>query len=112
MNKTVDQSDRFPELEELQIGSAIYSTRITEKFRNRKHWTKPDERLVLAYIPGTIQKIMVKEGDEVSQGTPLLILEAMKMRNEVLSPVEGVIRKIHVKEGSLVPKLHLLVEFR
>jgi biotin carboxyl carrier protein len=54
---------------------------------------------------------MVKEGEEVTMGTPLLILEAMKMRNELLSPVNGVIRKIYVSEGDMVPKFHLLIEF-
>jgi len=53
---------------------------------------------------------MAKEGDKVSAGTPLLILEAMKMRNEVLSPIDGVVKKIHVKEGEMVPKSFLLIE--
>ena len=97
-------------LEKLEIGNALYTTRLTSKFRNRKNWERPDERIVTAVIPGTIQKIMVKEGDEVAAGTPLLILEAMKMRNEVLAPIGGVVRKIHVSEGDLVPKSHLLVE--
>jgi biotin carboxyl carrier protein len=97
-------------LEKLEIGNAIYFTRLTSKFRNRTNWKKPDERMVCAIIPGTIQKIMVKEGDEVAAGIPMLILEAMKMRNEILAPLGGVIRKIHVSEGDLVPKSHLLVE--
>ena len=97
-------------MESLEIGNALYTTRLTSKFRNRPTWEKPNERMVTAVIPGTIQKVMVKEGDKVKAGTPMLILEAMKMRNEVLSPVEGVIRRIHVSEGEQVPKSHLLVE--
>ena len=97
-------------LESLEIGSAIYTTRLTSKFRNREVWQRPDEMCVKAFIPGTIQRIMVREGQKVSMGTPLLILEAMKMRNEVLSPVDGIIKKIHVREGEMVPKSHLLVE--
>lgn len=99
-----------PPLEKLEIGGAIYTTRLTSKFVNRKLWLKPDERRIVAIIPGTIQKIMVSEGDEVASGTPLLILEAMKMRNIVLSPFTGTITKIHVSEGDMVPKSHLLVE--
>jgi biotin carboxyl carrier protein len=102
-------SDKSP-MESLEIGSAIYTTRLTTKFLNRPSWQKPDERNILAVIPGTIQRIMAKEGDEVPVGTPLLILEAMKMRNEVLSPVDGVVRKIHVKLGDMVSKSHLLIE--
>jgi biotin carboxyl carrier protein len=99
-----------PPMETLDIGGAIYATRLTSKFVNRKPWLKPDEKKIVAIIPGTIQKIMVREGDEVASGTPLLILEAMKMRNEVLSPFTGVVMKIHVSEGDMVPKSHLLVE--
>ena len=97
-------------MESLEIGNALYTTRLTAKFKNRPVWEKPNERLVTAVIPGTIQQVMVKAGDRVKAGTPMLILEAMKMRNEVLAPVEGVIRKVHVSEGEQVPKSHLLVE--
>ena len=97
-------------MDSLEIGSALYVTRLTSKFKNRETWQRPDEKRVEAFIPGTIQRIMVKEGQKVSTGTPLLILEAMKMRNEVLSPLTGIIKKIHVSEGEMVPKSHLLVE--
>jgi biotin carboxyl carrier protein len=99
-------------LEELVIGGETYVTRLTGKFRNRDSWERPDRRRVESVIPGTIQKILVKEGQEVVHGTPLLILEAMKMRNEVLAPVDGVIFKIHVSEGVHVPKSQLLMELR
>ena len=101
-----------PPLEELEIGNVKYITRLTSKFKNRKSWNRPDERMIVAVIPGTIQKIMVKEGDEVEAGAPMLILEAMKMRNEIRADSQGVIHKIHVKEGEMVPKGHLLLEFK
>lgn len=94
----------------LQVGSVVYTTRLTNKFRNRPRWKQPDMKRIESIIPGTIQRIMAREGDEVTVGTPLLILEAMKMRNEVLSTVDGVVLKIHVREGEMVPKSHLLVE--
>lgn len=100
-----------PAMEGLVIGGARYTTRLNSKFANRPFWKRPDNRKVVAVIPGTIQKIMVAEGDEVSQGSPLLILEAMKMRNEVRSPVEGRIEKIYVSEGEQVSKAYLLLEF-
>lgn len=99
-------------MEQLEIGGALYETRLTNKFRNRENWFRPDERKVNAIIPGTIQRIMVREGEEVSPGTPMLILEAMKMRNEIVSPIHGIIRKIYVLEGDQVPKAQLLVEFK
>ena len=98
-------------MEELEIGNVIYKTRLTSKFRNRVIWQRPDVRKVDSIIPGNIQRIMVKEGDEVSPGTPMLILEAMKMRNEILSPLQGIVKKIYVSEGDMVPKDHLMIEF-
>ena len=98
-------------MEQLEIGNVIYQTRLTSKFRNRVIWQRPDVRKVDSIIPGNIQRIMVKEGDEVSPGTPMLILEAMKMRNEILSPLQGTIKKIYISEGDMVPKDHLLIEF-
>lgn len=98
-------------LEELEIGGALYTTRLTTKFRNRTTWECPDERKVLAVIPGTIQKLFVAEGDEVSIGAPLMILEAMKMRNEIRATMPGVVKKIYVKEGELVPKSYILLEY-
>ena len=97
-------------MESLEIGSNIYTTRLTAKFKNREIWVKPDEKKIEAVIPGNIQRIMAKEGEEVTAGTPLLILEAMKMRNEILAPLTGIVRKIHVSEGEMVPKAHLLIE--
>jgi biotin carboxyl carrier protein len=99
-------------MEELVVGGAVYKTQLTKKFRNRTPWMKPDTLKVVAVIPGTIQKIMVKAGQEVESGDPLLILEAMKMRNEVLSPVSGRVAQIFVKEGEHVPKAHLLVKLK
>jgi len=107
---TTKSSASDPGMESLEIGSAVYTTRLTNKFKNRTLWKKPDEKRIEAIIPGNIQKIMVREGDEVSTGTPLLILEAMKMRNEVLSPISGVVKKIHVSDGEMVSKSQLLIE--
>ena len=108
-----DQSKFIPgaPLEELEIGGAIYTTRLTSKFKNRPMWTPPDQRKILAVIPGTIQKLMVSVGDEVTAGDSMLILEAMKMRNEIKAMHAGVIKTINVSEGEQVPKSHLLLEF-
>ena len=96
--------------EKLEIGGALYTTRLTAKFRNRKNWEKPDDSRVVAVIPGTIREVYVSEGDTVEPGTALLILEAMKMRNEVVATRPGKVVSVNIKEGELVPKNHLLVK--
>jgi len=100
-----------PVREELEIGGAVYSTRLTSKFKNRPQWIPPDRKKVLAVIPGNIQKLMVSEGDEVVAGESMMILEAMKMRNEIKATHQGVIKTINVKEGDQVSKSFLLLEF-
>ncbi|WP_290901706.1 biotin/lipoyl-containing protein [Ferroglobus sp.] len=57
---------------------------------------------VTATIPGTVVKLLVSEGEKVKLGDPLLILEAMKMENEIVSPKDGVVKEIRVREGERV----------
>ena len=61
-------------------------------------------------MPGKILDIMVSEGDEVSQGQPVAILEAMKMENELKSPIDGVIKSITAEVGQSVEKKTLIME--
>lgn len=67
---------------------------------------------VTAPMPGTILKVHVSVGDTVAVGDVLLMLEAMKMENEISSPVSGVIREVHVREGQPVNAGDVLVVIR
>lgn len=53
-------------------------------------------------LPGSIVEIVVKVGDTVKKDQPILILEAMKMENEILAPKDGVIAQILVERGQFV----------
>ena len=59
---------------------------------------------VRAVMPGRVTSVLVQEGDSVSEGAPLLILEAMKMQNEITSPTNGKVRRIFVHEGETVKR--------
>lgn len=59
-------------------------------------------QVVSAPMPGKIVKTFVKEGDSVEEGQGLIVIEAMKMENELKSPKKGVIREIHTTEGATV----------
>jgi len=64
-----------------------------------------------APMPGLVLDIMVESGQEVAQGEPLVILEAMKMENVIKSPGAGVVQKITVTKSQTVEKNEILVEF-
>jgi len=59
---------------------------------------------VKAPMPGLILKIKKSAGDEVNIGDPILILEAMKMENELRSPSSGIVKEVFYKEGQSVEK--------
>lgn len=99
-------------LQKLVVLGTEYKTNLTKKYENRKSWEAPNPKKVIAHIPGTILEIKVKEGQEVKEGEILLILEAMKMKNEIVAPLDGVISKIHVETGVKVPKNQLMIEFK
>ena len=65
---------------------------------------------VVAPLPGTILKIFVKVGDTVNTGDKLLIMEAMKMENEVLAEKSGTIKSISISEGDSVLQNDILLE--
>ncbi|MDI9429707.1 MAG: acetyl-CoA carboxylase biotin carboxyl carrier protein subunit, partial [Spirochaetota bacterium] len=61
--------------------------------------TKAEATTVKAPMPGLILRIEVKEGQKVAKNQLLLIMEAMKMENEIYAPCEGVVTKISVTQG-------------
>jgi len=65
---------------------------------------------VKAPMPGRVIKLCVSEGQAVRKHQSLLIVEAMKMENDIRSPLNGVVRKIHVSAGEIVDSEKILVE--
>jgi 3-methylcrotonyl-CoA carboxylase alpha subunit len=61
-------------------------------------------------MPGTVVKVMAAEGDEVEEGAPLLVLEAMKTEQTVAAPYPGVVKRLPFAEGSVVPGGAVLAE--
>jgi pyruvate carboxylase subunit B len=65
---------------------------------------------VRAPMPGLVLDVQVEEGDEVTAGQGLIVLEAMKMENELKAPSGGVVAAVHAANGDAVDKDALLVE--
>ncbi|MDB4161630.1 acetyl-CoA carboxylase biotin carboxyl carrier protein subunit [Bacteroidia bacterium] len=64
-----------------------------------------------APMPGLVLNVLVKVGDEVTEGQELIILEAMKMENVIKSPQDGIIQSIVVQNQDKVEKNQILIEF-
>ncbi|MGZ5583364.1 MAG: ATP-binding protein, partial [Usitatibacter sp.] len=71
----------------------------------------PDARLT-ALMPGRVVKVMAVRGDTVKKGQALMILEAMKMEQTIVSPREGVIERVAFRENELVPADAILFSFK
>jgi acetyl/propionyl-CoA carboxylase alpha subunit len=74
------------------------------------HGRGAEQSTLSAPMPGTVIRVLVREGDEVLPRQPLLVLEAMKMETPLVSPYEAVVRKVHVSEGEQVAGGAVLVE--
>jgi biotin carboxyl carrier protein len=103
--------DGFPE--EVILKGVPYRVDI-EKIESTRYRPPPQPKNipgeVKANMPGQIISLMLKEGDPVEAGQVVLILEAMKMENELVAPKSGTLKKVSVKEGDLVMKGDLLFE--
>lgn len=65
-------------------------------------FTAEGKQLISAPMPGKVVKVLVKLGDEVKEGQGLVIVEAMKMENELKSPKAGKVVELFAKEGTTV----------
>ena len=95
---------------ELIIDDGVYETRLTKKFLSRTRYQPKDPKKVCAFIPGVIQVVRVKPGQKLKWGDGLLILEAMKMQNDVTCPVDGTVKDVYVRAGQMVTKGQLLLD--
>jgi len=100
------------EYKDLVIQGAVYKTTFTQKFENRLKYEVPNENLLHSFIPGTIIDIFVKPKEKVKEGETILLLEAMKMQNQVRMPFDGEIVKVYVKKDEIIPNRHLMIEIK
>lgn len=79
------------------------------------HRTSEQHRLrsceVRAPMPARVVDVRVAPGDRVAKDAPVIVLEAMKMQNELLAPTAGIIRTVHVTAGQTVESNQILVTF-
>ena len=68
-------------------------------------------KCVVAPMPGAVVKINCRPGEMVKKGDVVIVLEAMKMENEIHSPMDGLVKEVNVKEGMNVSPDEVMVAF-
>lgn len=69
-----------------------------------------DEGGLVAPMPGKVLEVLVKEGDVVEAGTPLMVLEAMKMEHRIVAAADGTVVSVHFAAGDQVAQGAVLLE--
>jgi len=90
---------------EVSFGDVTIRIDLVDPLTQRRKKSEDDSLIsptLRAPMPGRVVRIFVSPGDSVEKGSPLLILEAMKMENEFVSPRAGVVRTVSVETGQTV----------
>jgi pyruvate carboxylase subunit B len=98
------------------VGDRWEAEVVDERTRHIRSLTAGAERTrgpttLRAPMPGLVLRLLVEPGREVARGDGLVVLEAMKMENELKAPAGGVVGAVHVRPGEPVEKGQVLVEF-
>lgn len=88
----------------LKIENGEYETQETVKYQKRKKYTPIYNGEIRAIMPGKVRQILVKQGDSIKKGTPLIVIEAMKMNNIIKSNYEGIVKEIRCNENEFIEK--------
>ena len=89
----------------LWVGSVRYAAQLRDPRSLRSRASADDgkgPRKLVAPMPGKVVRVLVEEGSEVEAGQGIVVVEAMKMQNEIRSPKKGVVRKLVASENSAV----------
>ena len=89
-------------VEEVDSSVPEQNDKETEQVSKPNPVTKQQGKVLSAPMPGTIVDVKVKTGDTVKSGQVVIILEAMKMENEITMPFDGVVSEIKVSKGTAV----------
>ncbi|HWE24850.1 MAG TPA: biotin/lipoyl-containing protein [Myxococcales bacterium] len=89
------------------VGDEVHALEILDERRLRLRrasgkFTLEGPQRIDAPMPGKVVRVLVKQGDRVQEGQGLLVVEAMKMENELKSPKAGVVKELHAQEGQPV----------
>lgn len=105
-----DGSDRYKISQSSGISEVELLDPLTYLARQAHGGAGAGAQQVTAYMPGRVTKLLATEGDEVESGQGIVVLEAMKMENEIQAERDGKVKKIYVQEGQAVEGGDVLFE--
>ena len=92
--------------QQVAIGGARYAVEVRDprSWKTRRARARADEgpRKLVAPMPGKVVRVIAQPGTQVEQGSGVIVIEAMKMQNELKSPKKGTVAKVLVTEGAAV----------
>jgi biotin carboxyl carrier protein len=102
----VESSHNHPNALEVSLRGASYAVRLTDpkRLRSAQSGAEHDKGTarIVAPMPGKVVRVLVEAGSEVEAGAGILVVEAMKMQNEMKAPKAGKVVSIHAQAGSTV----------
>lgn len=102
---TAAQADR----RYVHVQGAAHELTVSDSRSRRRHQTGDSGRLN-AQMPGQVMQVLVREGETVTAGQTLLLLEAMKMEIRVTAPFDGTVTRLQVNAGDVVERGQLLAD--
>ena len=102
-------NESTPINDSIDLGETSKPQKEEVKKENKK---AADGEAIKSPMPGTIVSVNVKEGQNVSSGDVLVILEAMKMENEILAPRDAVVSSVNVSKGQSVESDTILLSLK
>jgi biotin carboxyl carrier protein len=88
------------------VGSSRFAVELSDprslKSRQKAGGDEAGPKKIVAPMPGRVVRLLVAEGSEVEAGQGIIVVEAMKMQNEIKTPKKGIVKKISAKPGAAV----------
>jgi biotin carboxyl carrier protein len=98
--------DRVGDILQVHLRGAVYNCSVRDprslRSRQRAGQSETGEQKLTASMPGKVVRVLAKPGDAVAAGQGVVVIEAMKMQNEVRAPKEGTVKTLLVREGANV----------
>ena len=119
----VDGKEYYVEVEGVDDEKTTEKITVNKRFQEKEAGVRGEDKqgknatltttgmCIRAPMPGAVVKINCRQGEMVRKGDVLIILEAMKMENEIHSPIDGFIKEICVKEGMTVSSEEVMAIF-